>query len=73
MFYRTEFDGDISEWDVSSVTDMKYMFSYSKFDGDISGWDVSEVTGWNECSSMSSSKRAQAYKVYRLRGEAKKC
>ena len=35
---------DISNWDVSSVTDMSSMFRYSLFNGDISGWDVSSVT-----------------------------
>ena len=34
---------DISEWDVSNVTDMMYMFYGSSFDGDISNWDVSNV------------------------------
>ena len=39
------FNGDISTWDVSSVTDMSYMFNYAtSFNQDISGWDVSSVT-----------------------------
>ena len=38
------FDGDISEWDVSNVTSMWEMFYNSKFNGDISSWDVSNVT-----------------------------
>ena len=39
------FNGDISQWDVSKVTDMSGMFLYaSNFDGDISKWDVSSVT-----------------------------
>ena len=37
------FNGDISEWDVSNVTDMAGMFNGSDFDGDISKWDVSNV------------------------------
>jgi len=37
------FDGDISEWNVSNVTDMSDMFNGSDFDGDISQWDVSNV------------------------------
>ncbi len=39
----TNFIGDISEWDVSNVTNMERMFNYSKFNGDISDWDVSSV------------------------------
>ena len=39
------FNGDISGWDVSSVTDMGYMFyRAAAFNGDLSGWDVSSVT-----------------------------
>ena len=47
MFYMMprSFNGDLSSWNVSSVTDMSYMFSHaSSFNGDISGWDVSSVT-----------------------------
>ena len=29
--------------DVSKITDMSKLFSFSNFDGDISGWDVSNV------------------------------
>ena len=39
-----DFNGDISEWDVSNVKDMSYMFYNAKFfDRDISEWDVSNV------------------------------
>jgi surface protein len=38
------FNGDISGWDVSNVTNMSFMFGKSKFNGDISSWDVSNVT-----------------------------
>ena len=45
LFKETDFNGDISYWDVSNVTDMKDMFFYCKnFNKDISGWDVSNVT-----------------------------
>jgi surface protein len=45
MFYGSEFNGDISKWDVGSVKDMRSMFSkFSHFNGDISKWDVSNVT-----------------------------
>ena len=41
----TAFNGDISDWDVSNVTDMSGMFrDASAFDQNISGWDVSNVT-----------------------------
>ena len=36
------FNGDISEWNVSSVTDMSWMFWKSQFRGDISRWSVPE-------------------------------
>ena len=39
-----KFDGDISEWNVSNVEDMRCMFHETDFNGDISGWDVSSVS-----------------------------
>lgn len=36
--------GDISEWDVSEVTDMSELFFDKEFNGDISNWDVKNVT-----------------------------
>ena len=44
MFYKTKYNGDISEWDVSNVTNMTAMFMNSIFNHDISKWDVSHVT-----------------------------
>ena len=42
---KIAFNGDISSWDVSNVTDMNAMFySASAFNQDISSWDVSNVT-----------------------------
>ena len=39
------FNGDISKWDVSNVTNMGYMFyDCTPFNIDISNWDVSKVT-----------------------------
>ena len=42
--FRYQFIGDISEWNVSHVTNMKSMFAGSCFTGDISNWNVSSVT-----------------------------
>ena len=46
VFYNSTFNGNISKWDVSNVTDMSYMFQFqqSKFNQNISKWDVSNVT-----------------------------
>jgi len=39
------FNNDLSSWDVSRVTNMKYMFWFaSSFNGDISSWETSKVT-----------------------------
>ena len=43
VFYRSKFNGDISNWNVSNVKNMRSMFLYSKFNSDISNWDVSNV------------------------------
>ena len=49
MFSECEsFNQDISNWDVSNVTNMRAMFSYCKsFNQDISSWDVSKVKNTN--------------------------
>ena len=45
MFYLSAFNGDISNWDVSQVTDMRSMFTWTAaFNGDISTWNVARVT-----------------------------
>ena len=37
------FNEDISNWDVSKVTDMSKMFANTSFNQDISKWNVSRV------------------------------
>ena len=45
MAKAVSFNGDLSAWDTSSVTDMSGMFSYVRlFNGDLSAWDTSSVT-----------------------------
>ena len=40
-----DYNGPITEWDVSKVTDMKSLFyGKSSFNADISPWDTSRVT-----------------------------
>lgn len=46
-FSRPKFNGDISEWNTSNVTDMHFMFADTKFAGDISDWDVRNVENMN--------------------------
>ena len=42
--YADSFNQDISDWDVSSVTNMNSMFSNAEnFNQDISDWDISNV------------------------------
>jgi surface protein len=43
MFEFSEFNGDISKWDVSNVENMMGMFSESRFNSRISSWNVSKV------------------------------
>jgi hypothetical protein len=51
LFQGSEFDGDISGWDVSNVEYMAQMFLESKFtgkNGDISKWDVRNVKNFGQ-------------------------
>ena len=54
LFKDSNFNGDISRWNVSNVKNMRSMFLYSKFNSDISNWDVSNVTNnaymFDDCS-----------------------
>ena len=40
----TNFNGDLTDWEVSGITNMASLFEATNFNGDISGWDVSNVT-----------------------------
>ena len=45
LFKNSNFNGDISKWDVSNVTNMSYMFAYTdSFNQPLDKWDVSNVT-----------------------------
>ena len=45
LFAGLDFNGDVSRWDVSNVTNMTHMFyGCKKFNQDLSNWDVSKVT-----------------------------
>ena len=43
LFEDSDFNGDISKWNVSNVRNMEGMFEFSRFNKDISKWDVSRV------------------------------
>jgi len=40
---NSTFNGDMSQWDTSHVTDMRYAFQNSSYNRDISSWDTSSV------------------------------
>ena len=42
MFMSSDFNKDISSWDVSKVTNMQETFKSTPFNQDISSWNVSE-------------------------------
>lgn len=45
--FSTDFNYDISSWDVSNITDMSWLFLNSSFNQDIGNWDVSSVVTMN--------------------------
>ena len=48
------FNGDLSNWDVSKVTDMSYMFnSANVFNQDLSAWNTEKVVSCDYFSSYS--------------------
>jgi len=66
LFYKSQFSGNISEWNVSKVENMESMFEESDFCGNLYYWDVSsvknlrkmfkksrfngDISTWNVCS-----------------------
>jgi surface protein len=48
-----KYNGDISQWSVSRVTDMSDMFKGSKFNGNISNWNTSQVTDMSKMFAKS--------------------
>jgi len=49
MFKGSAFNQDLSNWDVSAVTNMNWMFKDAKvFNQDLSSWDVSQVTSYTD-------------------------
>jgi len=53
VFAFSSFTGDISKWNVSSATDMSFMFyESSSFNGNLGTWNVSRVTTMVSCSSL---------------------
>ena len=70
MFASSDFNGDISTWDVSRVTDMSYMFASTRFNGDISKWDVSRVTDMSNMFRRAISFNDGISKWYRFWGES---
>ncbi|MBF10894.1 MAG: BspA family leucine-rich repeat surface protein, partial [Flavobacteriaceae bacterium] len=43
MFYNSNFNQDISGWDISSSTSIRAMFEYTNFNYDIGDWDTSNI------------------------------
>lgn len=43
VFYKSKFNGNISNWDTSNIKNMHGLFKGSKFNGDISKWNTSKV------------------------------
>ena len=44
VFAVTQFNTDISGWNVAQVTSMEQMFRNTAFDRDITSWNVAQVT-----------------------------
>ena len=54
MFYGVHYiNADLSNWDVSFISDMKYMFSYSGLNQSLGNWDISNVNNMESFLSNS--------------------
>jgi hypothetical protein len=45
MFKNSQFNGDISQWNVSNVEEASSMFEDSQFGGDVSHWNLCKIIG----------------------------
>ena len=54
MFAESDFNQDITGWDVSNITDMTSLFATTPFNQNISGWTTSNVTEMNAMFSSNS-------------------
>ena len=43
LFAASQFNGNISRWDISNVKNMTSMFSNYRFDNDLSAWNTANV------------------------------
>jgi len=74
LFWKSPFNGDISQWNTTQATSFCGMFLQSKFNGDISSWDVSNVKDFTfmfynsdfqgDLSSWKMSESAKWYSIY---------
>ena len=77
LFDESQFNGDISGWNVGNVTTMECMFWFSQFNGDISKWNVSNVENMSSMFSNSQFNRNISHwnliKVTDIRGIFNRC
>jgi hypothetical protein len=53
MFFNSEFNGNISNWNVSNVENMESMFLWSVFNQPLDKWNVSNVENMKEMFNRS--------------------
>ena len=52
MFQSSQFNGDISQWNVSNVISTAYMFQSSQFSQNISNWDMPAINRFKRMFDM---------------------